>query len=124
MTPNEDFLLDFLPGSDRRVAIAAGFSGHGFKLAPLVGKIMAELATKGPRGWTCWERCTAVESDALPLRVVHCGHLVDRRRNRVLLMDCVAVRCAVRAGAVTEPQVDMEPFKLARLLAPGAAARL
>ena len=49
MTPTEDFILDFLPGSDSRVAIAAGFSGHGFKLAPLVGRIMAELATKGAR---------------------------------------------------------------------------
>lgn len=50
MTPTEDFILDFLPGSGERVAIAAGFSGHGFKLAPLVGRIMAELATKGARG--------------------------------------------------------------------------
>lgn len=56
MTPTEDFILDFLPGSDGRVAIAAGFSGHGFKLAPLVGRIMAELATKGARGSVYCER--------------------------------------------------------------------
>ncbi len=27
--------------------IAAGFSGHGFKLAPAVGELMAELITEG-----------------------------------------------------------------------------
>ncbi len=46
-TPDEHFVIDFLPGYDHRVAIAAGFSGHGFKFVSVVGEIMADLATKG-----------------------------------------------------------------------------
>ena len=37
-----------LPAPLDRVCVAAGFSGHGFKLSPLVGKIMAGLATGAP----------------------------------------------------------------------------
>jgi sarcosine oxidase len=29
------------------VALAAGFSGHGFKFAPVVGEILADLVTNG-----------------------------------------------------------------------------
>lgn len=43
MTANEDYILTQLPG-DPRVTIGAGFSGHGFKLAPVSGRILAELA--------------------------------------------------------------------------------
>lgn len=41
-TPTEDFILD------RRgaVVVGAGFSGHGFKFAPVIGQILADLATK------------------------------------------------------------------------------
>jgi len=46
MTPDEDFVLGPLPGS-ASVTIAAGFSGHGFKFAPVVGEILADLATTG-----------------------------------------------------------------------------
>jgi sarcosine oxidase len=45
-THNEDFILDLHP-EDRRIAIGAGFSGHGFKFAPLVGRILADLASRG-----------------------------------------------------------------------------
>jgi len=45
-TSNEDFILDHAPG-DSRVVVGAGFSGHGFKFAPLVGRILAELAISG-----------------------------------------------------------------------------
>ena len=31
----------------RRVTVAAGFSGHGFKFAPVVGEILADLALEG-----------------------------------------------------------------------------
>ena len=37
-------------GVDRvgeRAVIACGFSGHGFKFAPVVGEILADLATTG-----------------------------------------------------------------------------
>ncbi|HPW62516.1 MAG TPA: N-methyl-L-tryptophan oxidase [Cyclobacteriaceae bacterium] len=46
-TPDENFILDFLPGYDQQVVIAAGFSGHGFKFVSVVGEIMADLSMKG-----------------------------------------------------------------------------
>lgn len=46
-TPDYNFILDYLPGHDKDVAIAAGFSGHGFKFVSVVGEIMADLAAKG-----------------------------------------------------------------------------
>ena len=45
-TPTEDFVIGALPG-ERRVVIGAGFSGHGFKFAPLVGRVLADLALDG-----------------------------------------------------------------------------
>ena len=45
-TPDENFILDLLPGYDD-VVIATGFSGHGFKFASVVGEIMADLAVYG-----------------------------------------------------------------------------
>lgn len=47
MTPDEDFLLGWLPGAEHQVAVAAGFSGHGFKFTPVVGEILADLALDG-----------------------------------------------------------------------------
>ncbi|KAK6473243.1 peroxisomal sarcosine oxidase-like isoform X1 [Huso huso] len=43
VTPDSDFILDQHP-SHSNIIIGAGFSGHGFKLAPVVGKILCELA--------------------------------------------------------------------------------
>jgi sarcosine oxidase len=42
MTPDEHFLIDFHP-SHRNVLFATGFSGHGFKFAPVIGEILADL---------------------------------------------------------------------------------
>lgn len=41
LTPDTHFIIDRHPASDR-VLLAAGFSGHGFKFAPLVGEWLAE----------------------------------------------------------------------------------
>ncbi|XP_051891519.1 peroxisomal sarcosine oxidase isoform X1 [Pristis pectinata] len=41
-TPDLDFILDHHP-DHRNIIIGAGFSGHGFKLAPVVGKVLSEL---------------------------------------------------------------------------------
>lgn len=46
-TPDEHFVIDFLPNFEQDVVIAAGFSGHGFKFVSVVGEIMADLVTKG-----------------------------------------------------------------------------
>ena len=46
-TPDENFIVDYLPHFDKDVAIAAGFSGHGFKFASVIGEIMANLAVEG-----------------------------------------------------------------------------
>ena len=46
MTPTEDFIIDRWPG-DPRVVFASACSGHGFKFAPLTGRILAELVLRG-----------------------------------------------------------------------------
>ena len=45
-SPDEHFILDLYRG-DPRVAVAAGFSGHGFKFCSVVGEILADLALEG-----------------------------------------------------------------------------
>jgi sarcosine oxidase len=45
-TPDQHFIIDRLPAYPH-VALAAGFSGHGFKFAILVGRILADLASRG-----------------------------------------------------------------------------
>lgn len=48
MSPDGHFALGLHPGATgARVAIACGFSGHGFKFAPVVGEALADLATRG-----------------------------------------------------------------------------
>ncbi|KAM3404887.1 hypothetical protein ACQJBY_007778 [Aegilops geniculata] len=48
MTPDKDFVIDFLGGEfGQDVVLGAGFSGHGFKMGPAVGMILAELAIDG-----------------------------------------------------------------------------
>jgi sarcosine oxidase len=45
-TPDKNFILDTHP-TEPRVAIAAGFSGHGYKFCSVVGEILADLAETG-----------------------------------------------------------------------------
>ncbi|XP_068126234.1 peroxisomal sarcosine oxidase [Hyperolius riggenbachi] len=42
-TPDHNFILDYHP-LHKNIVIGSGFSGHGFKLSPLVGKILSELS--------------------------------------------------------------------------------
>ena len=46
LTPDEHFVVSLHP-DHQQVAIAAGFSGHGFKFTSIVGEILADLATTG-----------------------------------------------------------------------------
>lgn len=50
LTPDRHFLIDRHP-EFANVAIAAGFSGHGFKFAPVVGEILADLVEAGSTSW-------------------------------------------------------------------------
>jgi sarcosine oxidase len=43
-TPDEHFVIDRLP-EDERVIVASPCSGHGFKFAPAIGEVLADLAT-------------------------------------------------------------------------------
>lgn len=45
-TPDENFIIDLLP-THSNIAIAAGFSGHGFKFSSAVGQILSELIISG-----------------------------------------------------------------------------
>jgi sarcosine oxidase len=45
-TPDEHFIIDLLPGYPQ-ISIAAGFSGHGFKFASVVGEILGDLVLDG-----------------------------------------------------------------------------
>jgi len=45
-SPDEHFILDTLPDHPQ-VAVGAGFSGHGFKFASVIGSILADLAVDG-----------------------------------------------------------------------------
>jgi sarcosine oxidase len=46
LTPDRHFVIDVHPEFGN-VAIAAGFSGHGFKFAPVVGELLADLVDTG-----------------------------------------------------------------------------
>jgi len=43
MTPDENPVIDVIPGS--KIVIGVGFSGMGFKLGPVTGRMLADLAT-------------------------------------------------------------------------------
>src|SRR5207244_13168355 len=45
VAPDGDFVIDRMPGYPH-VLIASPCSGHGFKFAPVIGEILADLVTK------------------------------------------------------------------------------
>ena len=49
LTPDGHFIIDRHP-QFQQVLLGAGFSGHGFKFAPLVGEVLADLALEGKTG--------------------------------------------------------------------------
>jgi sarcosine oxidase len=46
-SPDEHFIIDFVPAFDQDVIVATGFSGHGFKFASVIGEILTDLAIRG-----------------------------------------------------------------------------
>ena len=45
--PDENFIIDQLPGSNGKITVACGTSGHGFKFASVIGEILSDLSTNG-----------------------------------------------------------------------------
>jgi glycine/D-amino acid oxidase-like deaminating enzyme len=45
-TPDDDFIIDWHPRVDD-VLMVTGFSGHGFKFGPMIGRIAADLLISG-----------------------------------------------------------------------------
>ena len=50
LTPDRHFFVG-LHLEAEGVAVAAGFSGHGFKFAPVIGEVLADLALAGRTDW-------------------------------------------------------------------------
>ncbi|GAB2672791.1 N-methyl-L-tryptophan oxidase [Gordonia jinhuaensis] len=46
VTPDEHFVVGTHPAHEQ-VSVGCGFSGHGFKFVPVIGEILADLATAG-----------------------------------------------------------------------------
>jgi sarcosine oxidase len=46
MSPDHHFVVGLHP-EHPQVAVAAGFSGHGFKFASVIGEVLADLALTG-----------------------------------------------------------------------------
>lgn len=46
MSKDGNFIMDIHP-ENKNVVIGAGFSGHGYKFAPVIGEILGDLALKG-----------------------------------------------------------------------------
>jgi len=46
-SPDEDFIIDHLPNTNKMVTLACGFSGHGFKFVPVIGDILSDLSLLG-----------------------------------------------------------------------------
>jgi sarcosine oxidase len=63
LTPDRHFVIDLHP-DHANVAVATGFSGHGFKFATAVGEALADLAEKG--------------STALPITMFRAGRFAAR----------------------------------------------
>jgi glycine/D-amino acid oxidase-like deaminating enzyme len=49
-TPDETFIIDRHPVA-AGVAFASACSGHGFKFAPVIGEILADLVLDGSTSW-------------------------------------------------------------------------
>jgi sarcosine oxidase len=46
LTPDEHFVVTIHP-HDERIVVAGGFSGHGFKFAPVIGEMVTDLLVDG-----------------------------------------------------------------------------
>jgi glycine/D-amino acid oxidase-like deaminating enzyme len=49
-TPDENFIIDYYPGSGN-IIIASPCSGHGFKFSSLTGRILSDMALENDTGF-------------------------------------------------------------------------
>ena len=49
VTPDHDFIIDRMPNAPN-IIVASPCSGHGFKFAPVIGEILADMALSGTTG--------------------------------------------------------------------------
>jgi sarcosine oxidase len=70
-TPDEDFVLD----RRGRIVVGAGTSGHGFKFGPLLGELLADLATGTPPRFSL----DTFSLDRQSLRTAAADRAADRR---------------------------------------------
>ena len=75
-TPDWHPVLDRVDGIDG-LHVAVGFSGHGFKLAPMIGVVMSELVAEG--------RASAVDISQLNMRRFDDGRLLRSRYSMQVL---------------------------------------
>lgn len=54
MTPDEHFIIG-VPKGYTRVCAVAGLSGHGFKMTPALGQMLADFACDGKKGLEKWK---------------------------------------------------------------------
>lgn len=45
ITPTHDFILDYLNPENQKMLVVSCCSGHGFKFAPIIGDIAAQIVT-------------------------------------------------------------------------------
>jgi len=72
-TPDLHFVIDWLPGTHERVLLLSPCSGHGFKFAPAIGEIAAQLIHRG----TC-------DFDVTPFALARLGVRQRHRQGRGL----------------------------------------
>ncbi|KAL4151228.1 hypothetical protein PRNP1_008245 [Phytophthora ramorum] len=76
MTTDANFIIDFLDiptstaSATKRIVVGAGFSGHGAKMTPAIGQMLADLALKSKTTHST-ELFHLLRSDATPLE--HCA---------------------------------------------------
>ena len=76
ITPDWHPVLDRVDGIDG-LHVAVGFSGHGFKLSPMIGVVMSELITEG--------EATSIDISELGLARFDEGRLMQSRYSMQVL---------------------------------------
>ena len=109
-SPDRHFILDHHPAHPE-VAVAAGFSGHGYKFCSVVGEVMADLVAGGPDS----PRHRVLPTAAIPGRPL--GGLLLGPTNGTL--DIRPPRCkklqqalASRAVPLSTGEMDADPGRL------------